>query len=148
MNEYGGDGLIYYLLDATRLNQRVKIGYTQALGDRLNGLVADTMMRQRPIVLALEAGGTALEKERHDQFGDLWTMGEWFDYGSALAEHLQGMPNPLGWLTDRPELWHFARGWQSFTGWSRQRSCLNETVPGEDRSAPDYAQEPLRDIQF
>jgi hypothetical protein len=134
------DGLIYYLLDATRLAQRVKIGYTQDLGQRLTALASDTMMRQRPIVLALEEGGTILERKRHEQFRSLWIMGEWFDYEAELREHIAGLPNPIGWLLDRPHLWHYTRGWQSFTGWVRQRANteLLEQTGKVDYEAPDY----------
>lgn len=138
------EGLIYYLLDATRLTQRVKIGYTQSLGERINALASETMMRQRPIVLALEEGGTNLETQRHDQFRNLWLMGEWFEYGQPLASHLQTLPSPIGWLLDRPDLWNFARGWQSFSGWTRQRTKvdqLEEPAP-LDSDVPDFVDPP------
>jgi hypothetical protein len=150
MNQSETEGLIYYLLDATRLHQRVKIGYTHHLGERLSVLAGDTMMRQRPIVLALEEGGTKLERERHDQFRDLWTMGEWFEYGLALDAHLRELPNPIGWLTEHPHLWHFARGWQGFSGWTRQRARIEELEQAGpvDTDVPHYAEGIPEVIEF
>lgn len=144
------EGLIYYLLDATRLAQRVKIGYTQDLGARLTALAGDTMMRQRPIVLALEEGGTKLEHERHDQFRSLWLAGEWFMYGLALDEHLRELPNPVGWLLDRPDLWRFAKGWQGITGWTRQRVRIEaaKDTREPDTDVPHYAEEPRPPVRF
>lgn len=133
------EGLVYYLLDANRLSQRIKIGYTNSLGARLNALAADTMMRQRPIVLALEEGGTKLERERHDQFRHLRTMGEWFEYGQDLDAHLRELPNPIGWITDRPDLWRYARGWRSFSGWAKRNSLepdADVASPRRTRRAP------------
>lgn len=149
MNEHSKtDGLIYYLLDATRLTQRIKIGYTQNLGERLTNLASDTMMKQRPIVLALEAGGTDLERQLHEQFRDLWVMGEWFEYCSPLRAHIAALPNPIGWLMDRPELWHYAKGWQNFAGWARQRAYQEQKEQTHYPSTEDPAFLPKKVIEF
>lgn len=112
------DGLIYYVLDATRSEQRVKIGYTASLKQRLGALTLQTMSRQTPIVLALEEGGTLLETQRHEQFKHLWLIGEWHRFGADLDAFLADFPNPIGWLSDHPRLWLYADGWQSFNGWA------------------------------
>lgn len=112
-------GLVYYVLDATRLGMRLKVGTTTSLADRLKSLVSQTASRQVPIVLALEAGGQELEQQRHEQFADQRVHGEWFRPGGDLAEHIAGLPNPVGWLADRPDLWTYAGGWQGFRGWTR-----------------------------
>jgi hypothetical protein len=112
-------GLIYYLLDASRLEQRLKIGYTANLNQRIAALTPQTLSRQIPLVLALEEGDSYREKERHEQFDKYRVMGEWFRYEGELFEHVRELPNPIGWLNDHPKLWRFAGGWQSFTGWQR-----------------------------
>jgi hypothetical protein len=126
------EGLVYYLLDATRLGQRLKIGYTANLRQRLNALAAEATSRQIPLVLALETGGVAHERHLHEQFAGYRLMGEWFRYEGALLAHIRDLPNPMGWLSDRPELWRFAGGWQSFNGWQR----LPEGCPDFDDSPP------------
>lgn len=133
------DGLVYYLLDATRLAQRVKIGYTTRLGPRIVDITRDTMMQQTPIVLALEEGGKRIELGRHIQFHDLRIMGEWFEYGPALQAHLSQLPNPIGWLRDHPELWHYAAGWHSFNGFVRQRKKTAPVPRIKDQGISDYA---------
>lgn len=132
-------GLVYYLLDATRLTQRVKIGYTTKLTERIANLASETMMWQRPIVLALEPGGIGTERKRHNQFRHLRIMGEWFEYGPELQEHLRQMPHPIGWLRDHPELWHYAGGWQSMTGFVRQhgRAVPVPQTPVDDLIGPE-----------
>lgn len=142
--KHSDGGLIYYVLDATRLALRVKIGHTHELGARLTALASDTAMRQRPIVLALEEGGTELETQRHEQFRDLWLMGEWFDYRDPLVSHMRELPNPIGWLIDRPHLWHFARSWQGFTGWTRQRAYAEEReeLAPMDSEVPAFLPQP------
>jgi hypothetical protein len=104
------NGLIYYLLDATRLAQRVKIGTTTSLKSRLAALRYQTVARQDPLVLALEPGGYTVEKQRHQQFDDLRLGGEWFSYEGALREWVAELPNPVGLLYDNPDLWQYARG--------------------------------------
>jgi len=63
-------GLVYYVLDASRFELRVKIGSTTNLSERLKSLARQTMSRQQPLVLALEDGGEQREFERHQQFGE------------------------------------------------------------------------------
>lgn len=103
-------GLVYYLLDATRLSQRVKIGRTVNLKQRLAALRAQTVAQQVPLVLAVEAGGIALERTRHLQFAELRLGGEWFHYTGALREWVADLPNPWSLIQDNPNLWAYARG--------------------------------------
>lgn len=103
-------GLVYYALDATRLHQRVKIGFSSKLEERLTALRMQTASRQRPILLAVEAGDMALETQRHAEFRDLRVAGEWFNYGMKLSSHIADLPNPHAFLADRPELWQYAKG--------------------------------------
>lgn len=115
------EGLVYYLLDATRREQRIKIGYTTGLAQRLLDLSKKTMCRQTPIVLALEAGNLDTESERHMQFAEHRLIGEWFDPTPPLMAWIAGMEHPVAYLSDRPHLWAHARGWQQFTGWNPVR---------------------------
>lgn len=112
-------GLVYYVLDASRLTLRVKIGFTTRLGARLEQLRSQTVTRQQPLVLALEDGDRLTEAERHKQFKRLWMHGEWFRYEDELESHLRTLPQPYGFINDRPDLWRFAKGWCGFEGWAR-----------------------------
>lgn len=111
-------GLIYYLLDANRFEQRIKIGYTTNLALRLRDVACQTMARQEPLVLALEPGPMTLERERHAQFKSQRVLAEWFRYEGPLVEHIAALPSPIGWLTDNPPMWLFLGGWQRFPIWT------------------------------
>lgn len=104
-------GLIYYVLDATRLTQRVKIGTTTNLDQRMKALHRQTASRQDPIVLAVEAGGIAREHALHAQFSRFRLTGEWFRYEAELRDYIAGLDHPVAYLSDREELWHLAGGW-------------------------------------
>lgn len=103
-------GLIYYVLDATRHSQRVKIGFTRNLKNRLDQLTQQTVTRCRPIVLALEAGTMADEQRAHVEWCRFRLDGEWFRYEGLLQEHIADLPNPVGYLLDHAELWQYAGG--------------------------------------
>jgi hypothetical protein len=105
------DGLVYYALDATRHAQYLKIGYTTGLKARMIALREITASGQQPIVLALEEGSLTLERERHGQFADLRSHGEWFRYTDALPEFVGSLEHPYSYLLDRPSLWPYAGGW-------------------------------------
>ena len=89
-------GVVYYVLDASRLDIRVKIGTTTNLSERLKSLAHQTMSRQQPLVLALEDGGERREVERHQQFDRHRAMGEWFRYDKELMDHVASLPHPVG----------------------------------------------------
>lgn len=103
-------GLVYFVLDATRLEQRVKIGFTTNLGLRLSSLAAQTLTKQEPLLIALEGGGRRREYELHEEFRSLRRYGEWFDYTGELKAYIAELPNPQGWIQDRPDLWQYAHG--------------------------------------
>lgn len=69
-------GLVYYI----RLGNRCKIGFSTSLLSRLSALGAEE-------VLAVEPGSLTLEKQRHREFSDLRTRGEWFRLEDRLTEH-------------------------------------------------------------
>lgn len=96
--------VVYYALDATRTVQRLKIGYTGALRERMAALRGQTASGQVPLVLAVERGGADLEQRRHEQFADLRQYGEWFAYEGRLREFVAAMPHPVSVLLDDPEL--------------------------------------------
>lgn len=126
-------GLIYYVLDANRLVQRVKIGFTTSLGARLNELKAQTFGRQQPLLLALEEGNRRDEEQRHQTFKRLWLHGEWFQYQDELAEHIRGLEQPFAFINDRPGLWYYAGGWHGFSGWANvQFGSPAVSEPDED----------------
>lgn len=69
-------GLVYYV----RLGNRCKIGFSASLLSRLSALGVEE-------VLAVEPGSLTLEKQRHREFSDLRTRGEWFRLEDRLTEH-------------------------------------------------------------
>lgn len=73
--------VVYYM----RIGNRVKIGYTANLRQRLNAINPEEL-------LATEQGGPKREAERHQQFAHLRVHGEWFRYEGALVEHVSGLP--------------------------------------------------------
>jgi hypothetical protein len=104
-------GLVYYALDATRHAQYLKIGYTTSLKNRMLGLREIAASGQVPIVIALEEGAVERERERHIQFSDLRSHGEWFHYIGDLQEFVKSLEHPYSYLLDRPQLWPYAGGW-------------------------------------
>jgi hypothetical protein len=105
------DGLVYYVLDASRIVQYLKIGYTTNLKQRVIDLRGITTSGQSPLVLALEDGGEFAERQRHVEFAELRSHGEWFRYESPLREHVASMDHPFAFMLDRPHLWRWAGGW-------------------------------------
>ena len=131
-------GLVYYALDATRTRQYVKIGYSTALGARMIALRQVTASAQTPLVLALEEGSVATERQRHHQFGSLRSHGEWFSYEDELRKFLADMEHPVAYLFDRPHLWVYAASWGPFSPpFSQQR------VPGEGSPIPEDETPPI-----
>jgi hypothetical protein len=72
--------VVYYM----RIGNRVKIGTTSDIKRRLSEINPEEL-------LATEAGGLDIEKQRHQQFASLWSHGEWFSYGDTLKAHIQGL---------------------------------------------------------
>lgn len=73
---------VYYM----RFSNRIKIGTTSNLPNRLKGIHHDEL-------LAIEPGGYFLEAQRHEEFSDLRLPGsrngrEWFDAKPNLLEHV------------------------------------------------------------
>lgn len=77
MEKHEATSRVYY----ARLGNRVKIGYTHNVRKRMADLMAEEL-------LATERGGLELEAERHKQFAQLRTRGEWFRYEDELVEHV------------------------------------------------------------
>ena len=73
-------GLVYYV----RFGDRVKIGYTTNLTERLRVLPHDEL-------LATEPGTIQDERARHEEFAHLRVNGEWFDYDESLARHIAAL---------------------------------------------------------
>lgn len=73
--------VVYY----ARLGNRVKIGYTTNLTNRMQNIQPEEL-------LATERGGEALESRRHAQFDRLRMSGEWFRYEQPLIDHIASLP--------------------------------------------------------
>jgi hypothetical protein len=76
---------VYYV----RLGQKIKIGYTGNLRNRLNAYGPGREL------LALEYGGLELEKQRHQQFREYRATGagrEWFSQAEELLDHIRQLP--------------------------------------------------------
>jgi hypothetical protein len=71
------NSVVYYM----RIGNRVKIGFTTNLSQRLTQINPEELM-------ATEPGDTGLEQRRHGQFRELRTHGEWFRLEGALADHI------------------------------------------------------------
>jgi hypothetical protein len=69
--------VVYYM----RIGNRVKIGYSANLKSRLDSINPEELM-------AIEPGGMGLERDRHDQFRELHTHGEWFRLEDPLVSHI------------------------------------------------------------
>jgi hypothetical protein len=70
--------VVYYM----RIGNRVKIGYSTNLIERLNAINPEEL-------LAAESGSPEVERRRHRQFGQYRTHGEWFRLEGKLAEHIE-----------------------------------------------------------
>ena len=130
---YRAEGLVYYVLDATRRALFVKIGFTTNLRRRLDALRGIATSGQVPIVLALEAGGVHLEKQRHNQFAALRSHGEWFRHEDPLRTFLAELEHPFAYLLDRPQLWCWTGGWGPLTNAAvAQRPYCDEALTQDE----------------
>jgi hypothetical protein len=72
--------VVYYM----RLGNRIKIGCTSNLTERLSAINPEELMVTEP-------GHRQLEFERHCQFRELRTHGEWFRFEEPLVSHIAGL---------------------------------------------------------
>lgn len=77
------DPVVYFL----RNGERVKIGYTVNLYDRVTSL----SLRRSDILLLLD-GGRALESAMHRRFHDYRIRGEWFELAGELRSFIEARP--------------------------------------------------------
>lgn len=71
------NGVVYYI----RFGDRVKIGTTVNLPQRLTSIPYDEVM-------ATEPGGPRVERQRHKQFARCRLTGEWFGLSPELRRHI------------------------------------------------------------
>lgn len=69
--------VVYYI----QFGDRIKIGTTTSLERRLAELPHDEL-------LATESGGVQTERRRHEQFEAYRLLGEWFEMGEELVDHI------------------------------------------------------------
>ena len=139
MSRYG-EGIVYFVLDATNREQRVKIGYSTNLVERLKALANQTLSQSKPLLLAVEPGGMEREQELHWEFKDQRLYGEWFRYGGDLTLYVRALPNPFAWLLENPENWQYAQGLQIVIPSGRFTESVDEEgVPDPDAPPVDYA---------
>jgi hypothetical protein len=81
-----GQTVVYYV----RFRDRIKIGYTRNLSERLAVLPHDE-------VLALEIGDREVEQMRHRQFAHLNEHGEWFRDAPELRAHAAKIREEYPW---------------------------------------------------
>ena len=74
------NGVVYYV----RFGDRIKIGTSTDLAQRLIGIPHDE-------VLATEPGGPKVERSRHEQFAHLRITGEWFSAAPDLMKHIRSL---------------------------------------------------------
>lgn len=88
-----GVEVVYYVLAFDGI---VKIGTSADLLNRLRAIDNDGR-RSRDNVLAIEFGGQALERARHEQFSHLLDHGrEYFRLDSDLSAHIESLRSALG----------------------------------------------------
>lgn len=80
-----------------------------------------------------------VESERHQQFADVRSHGEWFHYIDDLAKFIAEMDHPAAYLLDRPHLWAFTGGWGPVSTTSGgQKPFVPEGVGPEPRPPVDF----------
>lgn len=83
--------VVYYL----RFSDRIKIGMSTNLGNRLVDLPYDEL-------LGIESGGQDVERQRHREFAHLRVVGEWFQADAELMAHIDTLasgPDEISRLT-------------------------------------------------
>lgn len=83
------DSVVYYI----QFGDRVKIGFSRNLRDRLSALPYDRLIGTEP-------GGRQVEARRHRQFAEHRISGEWFHAASEIVELAESLPKreTPGWL--------------------------------------------------
>ena len=74
-------GMVYFI----QFGDRIKIGYTTDLDQRMNALPHDK-------ILALIAGTMTDERRCHEKFAHLRLTGEWFSAGPDLLKFIDKLP--------------------------------------------------------
>lgn len=74
------NSVVYYV----RFSDRIKIGFSRNLGQRLTSIPHDEL-------LTVEPGARAVEARRHRQFAEHRIIGEWFASAPALLEHVESL---------------------------------------------------------
>jgi hypothetical protein len=139
-------GLVYYVLDATRSVQYLKIGFTTDLRKRVADLAGIAGSGQPPLVLALEEGGRLVERKRHDEFVSLRSHGEWFRYEEPLRAFVATLEHPFAYLLDRPHLWQWAGAWGPLGQQSPSQKPFDHDpplMPTEDELDDDQSRIPV-----
>lgn len=80
--------VVYYM----RIGNRVKIGFSTKVTERLKVINPEEL-------LAFEPGGLALERARHAEFDALRVNGEWFKYEEPLTGHVKKLQATMGAAT-------------------------------------------------
>lgn len=80
-NEPGRTSVVYFV----RLGNRIKIGWSTNLAQRLSNL-------QPEEVLAVIPGDTTLERELHRRFAKHRVVGEWFEDCPSIRAYIAGLP--------------------------------------------------------
>lgn len=88
-------GVVYFASETAGMGDRIKIGYTMNLRQRMRKL--------RCVPCVTVAGGPDLERYLHDYFADLRIDGEWFSLDGKLAQFLavvkeQGIGDQARWV--------------------------------------------------
>ncbi|WP_396921658.1 hypothetical protein [Mycolicibacterium sp.] len=86
--EFSHDPIVYYL----KFGDRVKIGTSTNLRKRLLDIPHDE-------VLAVEPGGSAMERCRHLQFANSRVNGEWFSSTDDLMQHIEALNRNAAQMT-------------------------------------------------
>ena len=79
-NPYAEVGVVYFM----RFGDRVKIGFTTNLRDRLRAVPNDELLGSMP-------GSRHTERKTHSHFAHLRIKGEWFSMGDDLLEFIAGL---------------------------------------------------------
>lgn len=82
---YPRGSVVYYM----RIGNRVKIGFSTNLSERLKTFTPEEL-------LAVEPGDIALERSRQARFNALWTHAEWFRYEGELVEWVEELQRRAG----------------------------------------------------
>ena len=77
--------MVYFI----KVNNRVKIGYSNNMDKRINGLKTSNPYSNEIELLLLIDGERDIEKKLHKKFSDIRICGEWFLYSSEIKEFIK-----------------------------------------------------------